>query len=636
MGILLWARELVTGLSKLIVALIVLGIVASVIVSASRTCAGDEATTTPQPASRSASERMSSTPRSSPTQRTDSSGSLGRPTSVPRSTLVPKGKWRTTTLIDNLTGQPETVAFLTADWSTGSLFSGLIEEKPAILSLRCYRNETLVGSFTWPGAYIVGDLTKRILEDDNNLPVEYLFDGVAYTDWWIAAGDESVLIPLDKLPVFLDRVSVAEVLGIRVMDVDLSDNDQQARFEVMGIDWALNQLPCASQTSPRLLPTPTKSAASPIPPPTQRLRPALPSTAVPKSLTSTPTPSSTPTTSPGGGWEELLFEDNLTGQLHTGVSLDAVWSVGPVRWMQQDAARIVFRCDQDSALFGYLEWPETSFLFGDPLKENKLPIEYVVDGVKYTGWWSVAHDKAAIIAPEDLQVFLDRLISSSVLGMQFLETDWFDNESQARFETRGIDWALDQLPCSIPPLMTTLSQAKQSLVRVEVHDAAGSGVVISADHKRSLVLTAWHVVESFCGEVGGECVGVSVVYGGERYHGNLSKFNPQEDLAVLDVEGILPVAKLASVVPQIGTDVVTIGLPEGEHDFQFNEGRIVRHSGCSFESCLATNARAWSGFSGGALINLEGELVGVISEGWTGSYYSNAVSADAIQALLQS
>ena len=634
MGILLWARELAIGLSKLIVALIVLGIVAGVIASASRTCADDEETTTPEQVPRSASEQISSTPMSTSTQRTDSSSPLERPTSVPSPARIPKGKWRTITLTDNLTGLPKTVIFLTADWSTGSLFSGLIEEEPAIFFLQCHRSGILVGSFAWPGAYIVGDLTKRILEDDNNLPVEYLFDGVAYTDWWITAGDESVLIPLDRLHVFLDRLSVAEVLGIRVMEVDLSDNGQQARFEVMGIDWALNQLPCTSQTSPPLLPTPTKRAVSPTPLPTQRQ--ALPATAVPKSLTSTPTPGSTPTTSPGGGWEELLLEDNLTGQLYTGVSLDAVWSVGPVRWMQQDAARIVFRCDQDSALSGYIEWPETSFLFGDPLKENKLPVEYVVDGVKYTGWWSVAHDKAAIIAPEDLHVFLGRLNSSSVLGIQFLEADWFENEAQARFDTLGIDWALDQLPCSIPPLMTTLSQAKQSLVRIEVHDAAGSGVVISANHNRSLVLTAWHVVESFCGEVGDECVGVSVVYGGERYHGDLSKFNPREDLAVLDVEGVLPVAKLASVVPPIGTDVVTIGLPEGEHDFQFNEGRVVRHSGCSFESCLATNARAWSGFSGGALINLEGELVGVISEGWTGSYYSNAVSADAIQALLQS
>ena len=61
----------------------------------------------------------------------------------------------------------------------------------------------------------------------------------------------------------------------------------------------------------------------------------------------------------------------------------------------------------------------------------------------------------------------------------------------------------------------------------------------------------------------------------------------------------------------------------------------MRYTGCSFLTCLATNARAWSGFSGGALINLNGELVGIISEGYTGSFYSNAVSTDAIHRLLE-
>ena len=381
--------------------------------------------------------------------------------------------------------------------------------------------------------------------------------------------------------------------------------------------------------------TPTTGTDPSVPLPTQGESQALSSPAIARAPASTSIPIPTSTPELGQGWEEILFENKLTGQWHIGFGLNAAWSVGPISLMQQDAARLVLRCDADSDLVGYIEWPETSFLFGDPVRDNKLAVEYIVDGINHLGWWSVAQDKAAIIAPEDMQVFLDRVIPSNILGIQFLDTDWFDNEAQARFETAGIAWALDQLPCSIPPLMITLSEAKQSLVRVEVQDAAGPGVVIDVDYNRSLVLTAWHVVESFCGEVGDKCVGVSVVHGGKRYQGSLSKFNPQEDLALLDVEGVLSVAKLAPEIPQIGTDVVTVGLPEGEHDFQFNEGRIVRHDGCSFESCLATNARAWSGFSGGALINTEGELVGVISEGWTGSYYSNAVSVNAIQALLQ-
>ena len=341
-----------------------------------------------------------------------------------------------------------------------------------------------------------------------------------------------------------------------------------------------------------------------------------------------------PTPNPGGGWEAFTYEDHLTGQLHEGVRLDSVWSTGTFSWGREEPAQFNLKCDRDVGLNGYVEWPGASFLLGDPFKDGKLRVEYVVDEVNYTSWWDGSNGGSARIPPEDLEVFLDRIGQARALGLRFLETEWFDNDEQARFEVSGISWALEQLPCSIPPLMSTLAQAKLSLVRVEVHDSAGSGVVIGTNQGHSLVLTAWHVVESYCDEGGEACVGVSVVAAGKRYHGSLRSFHRQEDLAVLDLEGILPVAKLASGVPPIGTDVVTIGLPMGEHDFQYNEGRIVRHSGCSFESCLATNARAWSGFSGGALINLDGEIVGVISEGWTGSFYSNAVSVDAVQALL--
>ena len=348
----------------------------------------------------------------------------------------------------------------------------------------------------------------------------------------------------------------------------------------------------------------------------------------------TVTPPLPPTPEPVGGWETFTYEDNLTGQPHAGVKLDAVWSTGTLSWFQEQPAQLILKCQRDFGLNGYVEWPGASFLLGDPFKDGKLRVEYVVDEVSYNSWWDGSGGGSAGIPPEDLEVFLDRIVQVKALGIRFLETDWFDNDEQARFEVSGTPWALNQLPCSIPPLMSTLARSKLSLVRVEVHDGAGSGVVVGTEQGHSLVVTAWHVVESYCDEAGDVCVGVSVVAGGERYHGSLRSFNRQEDLAVLDVEGVLPMATLASAVPPLGTEVLTIGFPQGEHDFQHNEGRIVRHSGCSFESCLATNARAWSGFSGGALINLDGELVGVISEGWTGSFYSNAVSVAAVQALL--
>ena len=373
----------------------------------------------------------------------------------------------------------------------------------------------------------------------------------------------------------------------------------------------------------------TTSQVPPSRPPIEALAPQPPVTASPPAIPRLP---STPDL--GGAWETFTYEDHLTGQFHAGVRLDSVWSTGTFSWGREEPAQFILKCHRDFGLNGYVEWPGASFLLGDPFKDGKLQVEYVVDEVNYTSWWDGSDSGSVRIPPEDLEVFLDRIGQVRALGIRFLETEWFDNDEQARFEVSGISWALEQLPCSIPPLMSTLAQAKLSLVRVEVHDGAGSGVVVGTNQGHSLVLTAWHVVESYCDEGGEACVGVSVVAAGERYHGSLRSYHRQEDLAVLDVEGILPVAKLASGAPPIGTDVVTIGLPEGEHDFQHNEGRVVRHSGCSFESCLATNARAWSGFSGGALINLDGEIVGVISEGWTGSFYSNAVSVEAVQALL--
>ena len=384
-------------------------------------------------------------------------------------------------------------------------------------------------------------------------------------------------------------------------------------------------------SAPTLIPTPTpiltsSSTPSPTPVPTPTATPTP---------SPTPTPTPTPTPNPAGRWATFSYADNLTGETRTGVRLRAVWTEGGAIFDDPEAAQFVFKCDSNANLYGYIEWPSSLFLFGDPLKGEKLPVEYVLDGGWHTAWWNSERDKAAVIAPEDLPVLLERMGEASVFGIQFAETVWGENTEQARFEVAGIDWAVEQLSCSIPPLTLALSQAKQSLVRVEVHDAAGSGVVVGSDSGHSLVMTAWHVIESYCLELGRECVGVSVVYGGERLHGRLLEFYPLVDLAVLEVERELPVVALATDVPPIETEVVTIGLPGGEHDFQYNEGRVVRYTGCSFLTCLATNARAWSGFSGGALINLNGELVGIISEGYTGSFYSNAVSTDAIHRLLE-
>ena len=350
-----------------------------------------------------------------------------------------------------------------------------------------------------------------------------------------------------------------------------------------------------------------------------------------------PVPPPPLTRASAGQWDTFMFQNQLTGQTAVGVELPAIWSdPDETHWLADGRTRMGLTCNSDGDLAGFVEWPGAWLYTWYPGRNEvaRPPVRYVLDGEEFVAWWeedSVDQGKV-LISPEDLPLFLNRIGAGNTLGIEYVVRD--DVNGRARFEVPGLEWALQQLPCEPSPLATTLSAAKQSLVRVEVHDGAGSGVVIGSDSGRSSILTAWHVVQSYCDRPGDECIGVSVVSGGERHHGSLRSFSRLEDLAILDVEGTFQVAELAPELPPLDSEVITIGLPEGEHDFQFNEGRIVRYTGCSFVSCLATNARAWSGFSGGALINLKGEIVGVISEGWAGSFYSNAVSVDAIRTLM--
>ena len=78
----------------------------------------------------------------------------------------------------------------------------------------------------------------------------------------------------------------------------------------------------------------------------------------------------------------------------------------------------------------------------EELEANGLHVEYVVDEVNYTSWWDGSNGGSARIPPEDLEVFLDRIGQARALGIRFLETEWFDNDEQARFEVSGISWAL--------------------------------------------------------------------------------------------------------------------------------------------------------------------------------------------------
>lgn len=154
----------------------------------------------------------------------------------------------------------------------------------------------------------------------------------------------------------------------------------------------------------------------------------------------------------------------------------------------------------------------------------------------------------------------------------------------------------------------------------------GSGVIVDG---RGYVLTNHHVVEA---AVGARLPAEIVVTlpDARSFPAQVVGTDPDNDLAVLRIDGKdLPVARIASVQPEIGEWVLAIGNPFGyliddprptvtagvvsalDRTFQPSSGVTLRH-------VIQTDAAINPGNSGGALVNALGEVVGINTFIFTG------------------
>ncbi|MEQ9403214.1 MAG: trypsin-like peptidase domain-containing protein [Cyclobacteriaceae bacterium] len=141
---------------------------------------------------------------------------------------------------------------------------------------------------------------------------------------------------------------------------------------------------------------------------------------------------------------------------------------------------------------------------------------------------------------------------------------------------------------------------------------AGSGVVISSD---GYIVTNNHVVEN--------ATGIEVVLNDNRsYEAKVIGVDASTDIAVIkiDEDNLQPLKYGSSEDIQIGEWVLAIGNP-----FEFrstvtagivsaksrNIGILDRRSAYRIESFIQTDAAVNPGNSGGALVNLNGELIGI-------------------------
>lgn len=140
-----------------------------------------------------------------------------------------------------------------------------------------------------------------------------------------------------------------------------------------------------------------------------------------------------------------------------------------------------------------------------------------------------------------------------------------------------------------------------------VRRGSGSGVIISQD---GYILTNNHVIE------GHRSLSV-IFYDGSRRDARLIGADPLMDLAVVKVDGPVPgVAALGdSDALQPGETVIAIGSPLGDFRNTVTVGVVSalnRSLGANApEGLIQTDAAINSGNSGGPLINLRGEVVGI-------------------------
>lgn len=154
-------------------------------------------------------------------------------------------------------------------------------------------------------------------------------------------------------------------------------------------------------------------------------------------------------------------------------------------------------------------------------------------------------------------------------------------------------------------------QLPQQQQRPPVERGVGSGVIVSADGS---VLTNYHVVE------GADKIKVEM-NDGKSFDAKVVGLDAPSDLAVLKIEaGELPFLNLGnSDNVRVGDIILAIGNPLGigqtvTAGIISAKGRRTGLSDGSFEDFLQIDAPINRGNSGGALVNLSGELIGINSQ----------------------
>ncbi len=190
---------------------------------------------------------------------------------------------------------------------------------------------------------------------------------------------------------------------------------------------------------------------------------------------------------------------------------------------------------------------------------------------------------------------------------------------------------------SVVSINTTAASGTNIFGQTVETASAGSGFIYSQD---GYIVTNYHVVK--------DATSVKVtLYNGETYDATVIGGDSDYDVAVIkiDAAGLTPVTLGNSADVNVGDTVLAIGNPLGELTFSMSQGivsccdRAINVDGTPF-NMIQVDASINPGNSGGPLVNLYGEVVGIVSAKY--SSYSNtsveglgfAIPISDVQAII--
>jgi S1-C subfamily serine protease len=153
-----------------------------------------------------------------------------------------------------------------------------------------------------------------------------------------------------------------------------------------------------------------------------------------------------------------------------------------------------------------------------------------------------------------------------------------------------------------------VGKVSPAIVRLETDDYVGTGMIIN---ETGYVLTCDHVVEN------SQSVRV-VLHGGGQYNAAVISRDKQKDLAIVKISatGIdFPTVKMGNPEElEIGQDIIVIGYSLGlEGETSLFKGVVSAFRSDAGINYVQTDAAVNPGCSGGPLLNLKGEAMGVVT-----------------------